>query len=145
LLAGPAGIAREDLFRRVYGFTFKQVTHQGVLDVLVHRVRALLGESATLDRSVRTIAAVARAPLAVPEGASAQPLEDRVLRALAERGGLGAREAAEAIGIPLRTVQAALARLVEEGACLTERRGRAVAYRVEDTTFSEPTRPDASG
>jgi hypothetical protein len=141
LLAGPEGLAREEFFERVYGFAFKPVTHQSVLDVLLHRVRALLEGHAQMTRDEEVVAVTTERDVAAPEGADAAPLEDRVLRALAERGELGARDAASALGIPLRTAQAALARLVDEGACFTERRGRAIAYRVEDTTFSEPTRP----
>ena len=54
---------------------------------------------------------------------------------------LGRRAARpERAGAPLRSVQHALKRLVEGGACEAIKRGRVVCYRVEDTTFTEPTR-----
>jgi DNA-binding transcriptional regulator PaaX len=41
--------------------------------------------------------------------------------------------------MPLRTVQAVLHKLVAEGACSTEREGRHIVYRIEDTTFTQVT------
>ena len=41
--------------------------------------------------------------------------------------------------MPLRTVQATLRQLANEGVCRVERSGRNVEYVVEDTTFREPT------
>jgi hypothetical protein len=41
--------------------------------------------------------------------------------------------------MPLRTVQAILQQLVAEGACSSQRGGRHIAYRIEDTTFTEVT------
>ena len=46
------------------------------------------------------------------------------------------------LGVPLRTVQVSLSRLIEDGSCTSEKVGRHVVYAVEDTTFQEPTRPD---
>ena len=73
--------------------------------------RALLEGHAQMTRDEEVVAVTTERDVAAPEGADAAPLEDRVLRALAERGELGARDAASALGIPLRTAQAALARL----------------------------------
>jgi len=140
LLAGPAGAVRETFFRSVYGFAFAPVIHQGVLDVLLHRVRAYLGDAVEMSRSGDVIAIEVRRALLVPEEDAERPLDDRILRALATRGGGSAREAAEFLGVPLRTVQSALRELVDEGECVAHRQGRQIHYRVEDTTFSEPTR-----
>ena len=70
---------------------------------------------------------------------TAAPVGDRVLRLLASRPGVTAKDAAKALEVPLRTVQAELQQLVSDGACNAERQGRKVQYWVEDTTFSEPT------
>jgi predicted transcriptional regulator len=59
---------------------------------------------------------------------------------LAEQGRLSVRAVAQMLGIPVRTAQHALKALAEEGICEVERRGRELQYRIEDTTFSEPTR-----
>jgi hypothetical protein len=58
-------------------------------------------------------------------------------------GAMSAEHAAQRLGVPLRTVQALLAQLVEEGECHADKNGRRVQYRVEDTTFSEPTQRSA--
>jgi len=63
-------------------------------------------------------------------------LPDRLVRSLAEQGAPSAADAARVLGLPLRTVQSALAELVAEGICRVERQGRNVSYRVEDTTFT---------
>lgn len=147
-LAGPDGLPKEELFRAVWGYAFVPRLHQGALDVLLHRLRAALdpaeargAEPAELVRRDARIALVPRAPVAVPDPRTEQPLDDRVLACVSARGGISrARELAEDLGVPLRTVQAALGRLVEEGECLREGEGQALVYRVEDTTFREPTR-----
>ncbi|MEM9192403.1 MAG: helix-turn-helix domain-containing protein [Myxococcota bacterium] len=75
-----------------------------------------------------------------PDPRCAKSIDDRILRTLAESGMSNARATAEKLGAPLRSVQHALKRLVDEGACFVEKQGRAVHYRIEDTTFFEPTR-----
>ena len=85
---------------------------------------------------------VARTPFSVPDPRCERPMEDTLLRALAERGGGSAKEIAQTLDVPLRSVQLLLKGLVEDGACLSEKDGRRVAYKVEDTTFHEPTRTE---
>jgi hypothetical protein len=63
-----------------------------------------------------------------------------VLRLLSQRGTASAKEAADGLGVSLRAAQGALKALAESGACDILREGRNVAYIVEDTVFSEPTR-----
>lgn len=139
-LAGATGLDRETFFEQVYGFAFKSVTHQGSLDVLLHRVRDLVGEHGTLHRSEGGVALqVVRACLVEgPPGET--PLEQLVLRTIATRPGHGARELAKELGVALRTMQTLLSQLAAEGLCDAEKDGRRLVYRVEDTTFSEPTR-----
>lgn len=139
-LAGAAGLAKEDLFAQVYGFAYAAHLHQGVLDVLLHRVRQHLGDTASLARDGERVVLTAHAPFVVPDPRCAGPLDDQVLRLLAKRGAGTAKDASEGLRIPLRTAQAALQQLVQQGACTIERQGRQIQYKVEDTTFSEPTR-----
>jgi hypothetical protein len=139
VLAGPDGVARDVFFRELYGLSFKPATHQGVLDVLLHRVRAYLGPAATMTRSDEAIRVTVDAPLLLLDAPTDRPLEDQLLRALARGRGRSAREVASELGVALRTVQSALRTLVDEGECSAERKGRVVEYRVEDTTFDEPT------
>jgi hypothetical protein len=159
-LAGEGGDTRDAIFRRVYGFTFVPYRHRAVLDTLCHRMRALLGSAGDVrrDEAEASVAAEAQA-LALPPAASTTPsmtlvlreaivvpdmrcvlpAADRVLRSLALLGATSASAAAESLRMPLRTVQAVLQQLVAEGACTIERDGRRVAYRIEDTTFTEVT------
>jgi DNA-binding transcriptional ArsR family regulator len=127
-----------DFFRAVYGFVYSEPLHRGNLDVLVHRVRAAIDESAALEREAGLVLSVRR-PFVVADPRAERSVDERILRALALRKGTKARDVAGRLGIPLRTVQLALSRLVDDGACEAVKEGRAVEYRVEDTTFTEPT------
>ena len=151
-LAGDAVISRDDFFRRVYGFPFVAYRHRAVLDTLCHRMRTLLGKAGEIRRDegdgdenaaaggrVATIALVLQEPIVVPDMRCILPTADRVLRALALLGSTSASVAAEQLQMPLRTVQAVLQQLVSEGACTTERDGRHVVYKIEDTTFTQVT------
>lgn len=161
-LAGEAGTSREVFFRSVYGFPFVAHRHQAVLDVLCHRMRNLLGDAGEVRRdsgdgsaaaaaaraaagtsgttpSGPSLALILKEPIVVPDMRCALPTADRVLRALATLGTTSASTAADSLRMPLRTVQAVLQQLVAEGACSIERDGRRVAYKIEDTTFTEIT------
>jgi hypothetical protein len=135
-LAGPAGVARDTFFRTVYGFPFVAERHRGVLEVLAHRMRARLGDAAEIDRDDGRLALRIARPILLADPRCALPLPDRLVRSLIELGTPSAADAARALGLPLRTVQAALQQLVAEGTCRVERHGRHVGYRVEDTTFT---------
>ena len=138
-LAGPAGLTREELFREVYGFNYTPALHQSVLDVLLHRLRGVVEPSGSIDRGDRIVLTLGE-PLIVPDPRCTASVDGQVLRLLAMQAASTAKEAAEALGVSLRAAQAALQQLVNDGALISERRGNQVAYRVEDTTFSEPTR-----
>ncbi len=151
-LSGDAGVAREVFFQSVYGFPFVAHRHQAVLDVLCYRMRALLGDAGVIDRDLGTpeaspstnpagpsLGLTLTRPIIVADMRCALPVADRVLRALAKLGTSSASSAADSLRMPLRTVQAILQQLVAEGACSTERTGRHIAYRIEDTTFTEVT------
>lgn len=139
-LAGPDGLDDEDLFRRVYSFNFVHELHRGALDVLMHRVRERLGDLATVERASGRTALTVHADIVVPDPRCGRPVADRLLYLLATRGGATAKEASKVLSVPLRTAQAALQDLVEAGSCQRERKGNRVEYKIEDTTFSEPTR-----
>lgn len=100
-------------------------------------VRGAAPEVATLDTEAVHSFRVAEAD--VPLRPAKQAVGERVLAELAERPA-GARAIASRLGVPLRTVQAALRRMADEGACVPVREGNAVQYVIEDTVFSEPTR-----
>lgn len=139
-LAGPGGVETADLFRRVYGFDFDPDIHHGALRKLLARVEQWLGPRGALgaDESRRRLEL--RAPILVADPRCAPPVDVRVLGMLATQGSTSAREAARRLEVPLRTAQAALQSLLADGSCLRVRRGNLVAYEIEDTTFSEPTR-----
>lgn len=140
-LAGETGLTDAALFETVYGFAYDEALHRGRLDVQLHRTRGALGEHAELVRRGATVTLRPRTTLVIPDPRCARPTEAGLLRMLARSdAGVAARDLAAELGLPLRTVQAALEGLVEEGACVRVRNWRQVAYKVEDTTFEEPTR-----
>ncbi|MBI2896968.1 MAG: hypothetical protein HYY06_25650 [Deltaproteobacteria bacterium] len=139
-LAGQAGLPKADLFRAVYGFAYSAPLHQGVLDVLLHRARAQLAAPGDLSRDEDRLRLQVRRFLLVADPRCARATDDQVLRVLAQKGAGTAKDAAQALQIPLRTAQAAIQSLVSDGVCILERHGRRVEYRVEDSTFCEPTK-----
>jgi hypothetical protein len=152
-LAGEGGTSRETFFRNVYGFPFVAHRHQAVLDVLCHRMRNLIGAAGEVRRdsgepssaagsaspSGPSLSLILQKPIVVPDMRCALPAADRVLRALATLGTTSASSAADSLRMPLRTVQAVLQQLVADGSCSIERDGRRVAYKIEDTTFTQVT------
>lgn len=139
-LSGHDGTPVEELFRTVYGFAFHPLKHDGVLRVVLHRAREELGQAGEIIREGTVLRLIPKQPLVVPDPRCQRPIEERVLLRLAERDGRAtARELAQSLQIPLRTVQRALGTLQEDGACTTERVGRSVEYQLEDTTFYQPS------
>jgi hypothetical protein len=139
-LAGPSGIDEGDLFRRLYGFEYEPTRHQAVRGVLYNRVRKCLADRADLVRRDGRVLLACQTDLLVPDPRCTPPPELRILRVLAERRRAAPKDVASALGIPLRTAQDALRRLVDDGALRSERAARGLTYILEDTTFSEPTR-----
>ncbi len=129
----------ETFFAEVYGFEFEPAIHRGALEVLVHRLRELLGDRAAIARDRGALRLVVSSPFAVPDPRVRRSLDEALLSSLAQHPDATARESATHAGAPLRSVQHALKRLVEEGVCEARKRGRVVCYRIEDTTFTEPT------
>jgi hypothetical protein len=139
-LAGSEGVPKESFWETTYAFPFDPPIHGAALEALVHRLRELLGDFAVLDRRESLFVLEVLRPFAVPDPRCTRSLDDDLLRVLARAGTGSAKDAAASLGVPLRTVQLRLKKLAEEGACSVEKHGRNVAYRVEDTTFHEPTR-----
>lgn len=137
-LAPDRTLEDSDFFAALYGVPYDE-RHKSALDALILRMREALGDAATLKRAKGRLSLHVETPLWVDDPRCEQPLEDRILRALAVEGSTTARDISASLSVALRTVQEALRDLTEAGACLKERRGRAIEYRVEDTTFSEPT------
>jgi DNA-binding transcriptional ArsR family regulator len=138
-LGGPPGLPIARAFELTYGFAYEADLHRGVLEVLLHRVRAYLGDAAELLRSESGLRLLPASALLVPDPRCAAPEFDRLLRILAREGRVSANQAAQQLGLSLRAVQQALKTLTEEGACASYKDGRHVFYIVEDTTFSEAT------
>ncbi len=144
-LHGARGGEEAAVFHEVYGFVYVRTKHDGVFRVLIHRARALLGDRAELRRADGHLTLLPRDTLLLPDPRCARTVEERVMHHLGATGGaLGARDLAEALGINLRAAQRALRALLEGGACTVDKQGRAAMYRLEDTTFVEPTRSRVS-
>jgi hypothetical protein len=136
-LAGPEGLAEDETFARAYGFAFNPELHRDAFNVTVHRTRAYLGDVAKIDRSDGRM--TVSQCVAFPDSRCAWPLGDHVLRCVAQAGSASASDIAEALGISLRSTQATLAELLEDGGCIRRKAGRNVEYALEDTTFQMPT------
>ena len=137
--AGSDGLDFIETFERAYELSYEAEVHRGVFEVLLHRLRAYLGDAAELERDGTRLCLRPRNAVLVPDPRCARPVHDRLLRVLAREGRATASDAANKVGLSLRAVQDALKTLIEEGVCVSEREGRHVVYLVEDTTFSEPT------
>jgi hypothetical protein len=139
-LAGEAGIDEGEAFRAVYGFEMVPVKHDGVFRTLRHRAKATLGDGASLERVDGRLSLVPSLPLLCPDPRTQLPTAERILALLAAgHGRVTAKQIAETLSIAVRSAQAALGELVDEGACVAERVGRRVENGVEDTTFYEPS------
>ncbi|MEQ9073452.1 MAG: hypothetical protein RLP09_06305 [Sandaracinaceae bacterium] len=137
--AGRAGLGHDEVFRAVYGFDYDAALHEGLFRVLLHRTRAALAGAGDVVREEATLVLRPERAMVLPEPRSAPPFGDRLLRAIAAKPGVSAKELAEQVGDRVRTVQRALRLLLDSGTCRSEKRGRQTVYTVEDTTFSEPT------
>ncbi len=149
VLAGRAGLSEAELFGRVYGFAYKPQLHRGAFNTVLHRARACLGDAGQLDRTDSVVRLLHEGTLVVFDPRCRLATRDRVLRQLATAPRIGARQIAAQLELPLRSVQAILGELTQEGLCASSRSGRRVEYHVEDTTFHEPTlaraRPPEAG
>lgn len=139
-LAGASELDEDTFFRLVYGFTFKKALHDGVLRVLLTRIRQVLEPHARLARNGDRLRLQVATPFAIIDPRVASRTDNAVLRVIASDRALSAKEVAERTGLPLRTVQAELGRLVDEGVCRREKDGRNTEYLVEDTVVREPSR-----
>ncbi len=137
-LAGPEGLGTPEFFRAVYGFPYAARQHGSLVDVLVHRMRRALGAAGCVTRDEARLALAVARPLALPDPRGATAPEDGLVRFLVRAGPTTSDAAAAALGIPLRTAQALLRDLVDDGLCQAVRAGRQVVYKVEDTTFQAP-------
>lgn len=139
LLAGAKGLTRSELFEAAYGFAYRKELHEPSFKVARHQAKKLLGSSALVEVDGEHITATATAPVAVVDPRCQHPLPDVLLRQIAAAGGASARDLAGRLNVSLRSIQAALHEMVEDGVCIPERSGRTVHYVVEDTTFCELT------
>ncbi len=142
LLLAPDGVDETECFARIYGFSYEVEIHKGVFDVLIHRAREYVQDTARIVREDGLIRIELVRSLLVADPRCTPSLPDSLLRIVAQHRGATAKQIAEAAGVSLRAAQAALRDLTEAGACETQRSGRQIQYVVEDTTFSEPTGRD---
>lgn len=139
LLAGAEGLDGDVLWQLVYGFPYIHDKHRTIRNVLHHRMRKRLGEHAALVQVDSMWTVLVRVPISIPDPRCLLPREHTLLTLIARSGTLTATHVAERMGIPLRTAQQTLKELANDGACHAERAGREIKYRLEDTTFTEPT------
>ncbi|MEL7371654.1 MAG: helix-turn-helix transcriptional regulator, partial [Myxococcota bacterium] len=131
--------SESDFFAQLYGFKYETDLHRGARDMLYHRMRERLGSAGQLVRENGTVRIEPRRPFAVPEPRWAPSPESAVLSVVARLGQATPREAADALGLPLRTAQHVLRALADDGVCRLHREGRTLRYELQDTTFVEPT------
>ncbi len=127
------------VFRSVYGFAYDPSLHRGAFDATLHRAQAVLADVAFIERNSGDLSLEVRSPFAVSDPRCVRSLEAELLRCLARAGEISARSAAQQAGLGLRSVHYALRQLVDDGILDAEKRGRHVLYRVQDTTFVQPT------
>lgn len=132
-------ISRDDFFRRVYGFKFETALHGGLLRVLMHRCRKWIGDLGEIRFVDSDIHTTVRSPFCVEDPTFESALDLRLLRVLSSPTPHSAKKLAEKLKVPLRSAQTALRALSDAGVVERRSSGRRVEYRVEDTTFSEPT------
>ena len=141
-LAGSTGMSREAFVESVYGFAFDRAAHKGPLEVLVHRMRTILDEHATIERCASMLTLRVHSPFKVLDARHPVPLSAHILRALSHRPDLSARRLASELGYSRRRIQQELRALSEDGVCVRKEGGNnRVVYRLEDTTFSSPHLP----
>lgn len=138
-LCGPDGLPEEELFRSAYGFKYTQDLHHNTFHVMLRRAADKLAEVGELVREEGRVAARLHKPVVLPDPRCVARVEDRVLDAAARLRAPSAGGIAGELGISKRLAQKALESLVAEGACARTRKGRAITYGVQDTTFHEPT------
>jgi DNA-binding transcriptional ArsR family regulator len=138
-MAGPVGLELGTFFKSVYGFAYDPALHRAVLDTLLHRMRKRVPSDVKLSRTDEVFSLDCERPFLIPDPRCALETTDVVLMALAKSGTVSANDLASALLIPLRSVQAALAQLAEDGACDAARDGRRIFYQISDTTFTAST------
>lgn len=138
LASGP--IAKEEYFKRLYGFPFDAALHAATFSMHLGRVRERVESHATLIAGDDRLQLVNHDRVLLPDPRCQELLTQRALRVLAEHpGGLSTRALAALLGSTLRTAQRATHALVDDGAIEVKPKGRGTVYSVEDSTFSEPT------
>ncbi|MEZ4338974.1 MAG: hypothetical protein R3B82_20345 [Sandaracinaceae bacterium] len=136
-------IAVSEYFRRVYEYAeYEPALHGTMLGMHVLRMRErLLVEWAPWRARRAPSKLVLSRGLSIrdPRCGEGLPPSDAALARAGSRP-RRPRASSRALGVPLRTMQRVLQELVLDDGLVRVQEGRAVAYRVEDTTFSEPTR-----
>ncbi|MEM9188648.1 MAG: winged helix-turn-helix transcriptional regulator [Myxococcota bacterium] len=140
VLATGEHLSLHEAFRAVYGFDFVPEIHTRTFRVLIHRAAKRLPQDASLSNLDDGLLLRSEDRLWVVDPRCSVDTDAFVLGKLAQLRRASARDLAEASGLSVRTIQKALRRLQEDGACSVEKEGRNVNYWVEDTTFEEASR-----
>lgn len=129
----------ERWFHATAGFEYKPELHAPSVRATVHRIRSTLPPDMRLERTADTIRLEAPSKdTIIPDPGAFASHEERVLGAIVS-GATGSTVIARRLRVSRRTVQSVLRDLVEQGVCHKTTSGRAVEYRVEDTSFFEPS------
>jgi len=140
-LASPQGLTEPEAFGSLYGFPYVREKHDGAFRVVIHRARELLADRGDLRRHAGMLELRVRDTLLVPDPRCTRSLDEMILHQLgASVEPRTSQEVAQKLGVSARAVQLGLRRLQEDGVCQPAQHGPRNAYRVEDTTFLEPTR-----
>ncbi|MDX2053151.1 MAG: hypothetical protein SFV15_12210 [Polyangiaceae bacterium] len=132
-LCGEEGISYAEFVRTMYGISYVPKRHQGMLDVLVHRMRARLAGVAELERVGSTrLALHVLSPFVIPDGRTAVDVQQRLLRVIGTFGRASAQQASKVLGIPRRTAHRLLQQLAACQSCRSFKAGGRVLYSIND-------------
>lgn len=138
--AGAQGIGTASLFEQVYGFPFVAGRHSNSLRVLLHRARKLVEPCASIERSQDQLVLRCRQAFVLPDPSTAVHEDSNLVEVLAAAGaGRSSTDIAEHLGVPRRTIQDSLRRLVDSGVCRTSRSGKRTLYFLEDSMLHTKT------
>ncbi|MEL7370948.1 MAG: helix-turn-helix domain-containing protein [Myxococcota bacterium] len=136
---GQEGLSKSQWTTMVRGTDQPQSEVASLTRVIRHRIRRALPEGLTLESDAVHLRLRVERPALMDDPLGTVTLEERILAYLAWCPNEGTQGISEAVGAPLRTVQTALAALVESGVCRQVRDQRQIHYRIDDTGFRTQT------
>ncbi len=140
-LAMTPSVTVDGLFRAIYGFAYHPGRHKGAFRVLLHRARKTLEDyHLTIEETKGQLAFAENGTIAIFDPRTVVYEDAAVLALLRRQNRLTTKEVMAALGIPRRTAQDALRRLVEQGILARTAAGAAAEYICEDTVYEDPTK-----